>query len=94
MSMLIDDLMPEYKLTTSQGNSNDKGVEGKLGKIVVKYEKHGVTNTEKEGSVVKTTPSLFKDLYTILDEEEKIQQLIGFDKEIYFSLHFIGYLGL
>jgi hypothetical protein len=86
LSMLIDDLMPEYSLVTSQGSSRDKGLEGNLGKIVAKYQSQGNENTEKEGKVVKSTSSLFKDLYTILEEGNKIQKLFGFDEDIWKQL--------
>lgn len=47
--MLIDDLMPEYTLIASQGKSNEKGLEGNLGKIVAKYQKQSNDSTEREG---------------------------------------------
>ncbi|WP_342431055.1 hypothetical protein [Neobacillus sp. FSL H8-0543] len=86
LSMLIDDLMPEYTLIASQGKSNEKGLEGNLGKIVAKYQKQSNDSTEREGKIIRSTSSLFKDLFTILEDGDKIQKLAGFDEEIWNQL--------
>ncbi|WHX25024.1 hypothetical protein QNH47_12690 [Virgibacillus halodenitrificans] len=86
LGMLVDDLMTEYKLSTKEGRSNRKELGADVGKIVAKYEAGGLRDAEKEGKVVKSTSSLFKDLYTILDGEDKIQKLTGFDSDIWEQL--------
>ncbi|MBD7965382.1 DUF6414 family protein [Fictibacillus norfolkensis] len=86
LSMLVSDLMTQYTLVTEQENSKDKGIEANLGKIIAKYQSQGVGRKEKEGNVVKSTPSLFVDLYTILNEANKIQKLSGFDDDIWKQL--------
>ncbi|WP_034756575.1 DUF6414 family protein [Rossellomorea vietnamensis] len=86
LSMLIDDLMLEYNLVATQGKSNEKALEGNLGKIVAKYQTQAEASSEKEGKVIKSTSSLFKDLHTLLDGGDKIQKLYGFDEDIWNQL--------
>lgn len=78
--------MSEYTLVSTQGNSKEKALEGNVGKVIAKYQTQVGTNSEKEGTVVRTTSSLFKDLYTLLNSEDKIQKLYGFDSGIWDQL--------
>ncbi|MCM3130075.1 hypothetical protein ACFQ3J_26960 [Paenibacillus provencensis] len=90
LSILVNDLVTEYSLKQSNGNKTEAGLEGSLasplGKIVSRYKGENSRSVEKEGIVKLPTAALFTDLYTVLNSENKVQRLIGFDDEIWKQL--------
>ncbi|TCZ79387.1 hypothetical protein E0485_05865 [Paenibacillus albiflavus] len=90
LSILVNDLVTEYSLKQSNGSKIDTGIEGglstPLGKIVSRYKGENSRSVEKEGIVKLPTAALFTDLHTVLNSEQKVQRLIGFDDAIWKQL--------
>ncbi|RCW70626.1 DUF6414 family protein [Saliterribacillus persicus] len=86
LEMLVEDLMTEYNITQSNGQTKNLEVGGNAEKVLAKYRKGSENNHQVEGTVSKSDSALFKDLYTILDDKDMIQKLIGFDEEIWDQL--------
>lgn len=86
LSVLVNEIVPEYSLTLKQNISNKGNIEtsfnSSLSRIAAKYSREDSKVVEKSGIVKVPTESLFSDLHQILTVKEKIQRLIGFDDEI------------
>ncbi|MFF2754802.1 hypothetical protein ACFVR1_13760 [Psychrobacillus sp. NPDC058041] len=86
LEMLVEDLMTEYSIT--QQSNKESGIEigGNASKVMAKYQKGFGTGQQIEGHISKSDSALFKDLYTILEDKQMIQTLIGFDEGIWDQL--------
>lgn len=86
LEMLVDDLMTEYNVTHQTSNQGSMELGGNAGKILAKYHRDSGSQHQIEGQIKKSNASLFKDLYTILESQNMIQTLVGFDDDIWNQL--------
>ncbi|WP_413612752.1 hypothetical protein [Bdellovibrio sp. HCB-110] len=82
LSVLVDNLIPEYKLTINTQTKSNKDLSFSLERIAAKYANEETLLVEREGLIKRPTASLFNDLYQILNEKHQIQSLAGFDDAI------------
>lgn len=86
LEMLVEDLMTEYSITQQSNKGSVVEIGGNASKVLAKYQKGSATGHQIEGHVSKSDAALFKDLYTILQDTQMIQSLIGFDEDIWNQL--------
>jgi len=86
LEMLVEDLMTEYSITHQSNKDSVVEIGGNASKVIAKYQKGLTTGHQIEGHISKSDSALFKDLYTILEDKQMIQPLIGFDKGIWDQL--------
>ncbi|HDX9630588.1 TPA: hypothetical protein ROY30_004313 [Bacillus cereus] len=82
LSMLLDNFATEYKITQSKDKKHDVQISAEVFKVLAKYNMVDSTTENKETNVKSTNSSLFKDLYTLLNEKGTVQSLIGYDEGI------------
>ncbi|MDU0330618.1 hypothetical protein RW092_10455 [Paenibacillus sp. 3LSP] len=86
LSVIVNDLVTEYSIKQTNEKTKEHELEASLntplGKIVARYKGDNNRSVEREGIVKLPTAALFTDLYTILNSENKVQRLVGFDEDI------------
>ena len=86
LSMLISDVLTEYKVIETAGNDKAKDIGGELnfeiGKIAAKYQSDNKKSVQREGIIQSPTASLFLDLHELLEKKDLIQRLVDFDNAI------------
>ncbi|SEH78170.1 hypothetical protein SAMN05192559_10484 [Halobacillus karajensis] len=86
LEMLIEDFMKEYSFATVNGKDSATELSGNIGKIAAKYRSTNQGETQREGSVSRSTAALFTDLHQMLEGKQLIQSLYGFDEDIWKQL--------
>ncbi|WP_347833974.1 hypothetical protein [Gracilibacillus sp. JCM 18860] len=78
--------MTEFEITKQEGKGKSVELGGEANKVIAKYKRNEEGNLTIQGQVKRSNVALFKDLYTILNERNMVQRLIGFDEDIWNQL--------
>lgn len=90
LSILVTELVTDYSMKSTHARTRERGVKADadypLGRIAARYCTGDSAIVEKEALVSRPPEALFVDLHTLLESEERILRLIGFDRAIWNQL--------